>query len=399
MDAQLYQTLFDEAPVAMLLEDWSGVKRMVDALVASGIEDLEAYLRCHPEFFQEARKTHVFLDANQATVALFGAPGKAEFLAMAPQLLPGSPESNIHVVLAMARGQTHAQGERLLRTIDGRQVAILWQVTLAPDRFDRLLFMATNVDALKAAEEALINAQAELSHAARVAMLGELTASITHEVNQPLGAIRIFADTALRWIDRPEPNVERARSSIERISSSAAQASDVILRMREFARKAPPRKQPLNVSEVLTDTILLIEREAARHQVELTVELAPDLPRVAGDRVQVQQVLTNLTMNAIHALSRRPGGERRVVIRVTAETSDAVAFSVADTGPGIDAGHLPRIFEPFFSTREDGLGLGLAICRSIVEAHGGDIVARAGDSGGAVFSFRLPAFEASGTSG
>jgi PAS domain S-box-containing protein len=386
----LYRTLFEEAPIAMLREDWSGVKAMVEELLASGVEDLDAYLARHPEFFYEARKTHVFLDANHATLAMFGYSNKAEFLAVAPQLLPANPESNIHVVRALARGSGIAQGERLLQSVDGRKIPILWQTNVSPGRVDRLLFLAVNVEALKHAEEALMTAQAEWAHAARVAVLGELTASIAHEVNQPLGAIMLFADTALRWIDRPEPNLPRARNSISEISRSAGQAFDVIMKIRQFVRKSVPERVALDVREVLSDSAMLIELQAGRSGVSLKVDVEADLPSVAGDRVQVQQVVVNLTMNAVHALATHAGVERSVVIRAERSGDDQILFSVSDSGPGIQSEHLPQLFEPFFSTREGGLGLGLAICRSIVEAHGGTIYAENRQSGGAVFYFKLP---------
>ena len=390
---QLYHTHFDEAPIAMLQEDWSGVKALVDQLVASGVEDLEGYLKDHPDFFFEARKTHVFLDANRATVALFGAKDKADFLARAPTLLPGSPESNIHVIRAFAKGHGFAQGERILHTMDGRKVPILWQVSIPAGRADRLVFLATNVTSLKEAEEALMTTQAELAHAARVAVLGELAASITHEVNQPLGAIQLFADTALRWIDRPEPNLTRARASIGRIARSAEQASNVIRKMHQFVRKTPTETTALDVREVLSDTLLLVERAAAKHQVTLDLAIAPDLPPARGDRVQLQQVLVNLTMNAIHSVAVQPASEREVRLRVELDPEGRLRFSCEDTGPGIAPHHLPKIFEPFFSTRTGGLGLGLAICRSIVEAHGGALHAENRSAGGALFQFELPVHE------
>lgn len=252
---------------------------------------------------------------------------------------------------------------------------------------------ATN--ALLAREEALHRSQAQLAHVTRVTMLGELAASIAHEVNQPLAAIATNGEASLRWLNRPQPDLDEARAAVVSLLEAASRAGEVISRIRALARRSDPRHLPLSLNDVAREAADLVRRELASHQVALTLELAPDLPAVRGDRVQLQQVVINLLMNAMQAMQHCAPGQARLLLRTSAQADrdGCVQCSVADTGPGIAAEHLLRLFEAFFSTKKDGMGMGLPICRSIIETHGGRIWA---DSrpGGAVLKFSLPATEA-----
>jgi PAS domain S-box-containing protein len=384
----LHRALFDDAPVPMMLEDWSGIKAMVRELRAAGVEDWEAYFATHPEFFVRAQRHLVYLDANKATIALFGAESKETFFHAVRELLPKDPGSDSEIVRAMARGDRVARGERHIRTFDGRRLAIMWQVDVSLDSSDPMLFIAIDITERMNTEEALLKAQAELTHAARAAVLGEMAASIAHEVSQPLAAISINADSALRWLERDVPDLDRARASLQKIVKSARHAGDVVRKIKGFVRKEAPEYGALNIGDVLSDTELIVQREARNSHVALNFEVDPDVPGVRGVKVQVQQVLVNLVMNAIHALAEHPEPERRVEVFVRAGGAGKVEFEVRDSGPGIPPADLDRIFEPFFSTKSEGLGLGLSICRSIVEAHGGSIRAF-NHASGAAFAFDL----------
>jgi C4-dicarboxylate-specific signal transduction histidine kinase len=252
---------------------------------------------------------------------------------------------------------------------------------------------ATN--ALIAREEALHRSQAQLAHVTRVTMLGELAASIAHEVNQPLAAIATNGEASLRWLNRPQPDLGEARSAIASLLEAAGRASEVIRRIRALARRSDPRHLPLALNDVAQEAAGLVRRELASHQVSLKLELAPGLPPVRGDRVQLQQVLINLLMNAMQAMQagvqNAPG--QAVLLRTGLCEQGGVLCSVSDTGPGIPPEHLPKLFDAFFSTKEDGMGMGLPICRSIIETHGGRIWAGPAPQG-AVLHFSLPAMEA-----
>jgi PAS domain S-box-containing protein len=240
------------------------------------------------------------------------------------------------------------------------------------------------------AEQALRKTQAELAHVTRVTTLGELTASIAHEVNQPLAAVVANADACLRWLDRGTPDLVAARRSVEWVINDAHRASEVVRRVRALANKTEIEKAPLDPNEVVREVIALVERELSSHRVTLRTELAPDLPMIRGDRVQLQQVIINLVMNGIEAMQQVTGRYRELMIRSRVDETHNVLLSVTDRGVGISAEDAGRLFNAFFTTKSGGLGMGLSICRSIVEAHGGRLTASGNEGYGATFQFILP---------
>jgi PAS domain S-box-containing protein len=240
------------------------------------------------------------------------------------------------------------------------------------------------------AEEALRKAQAELAHVTRVTTLGELTASIAHEVNQPLAGVVANAEACLRWLDREIPDLAAARRSAEWVIDDGNRASQVIRRVRALANKTDIDKVPLDLNNVVRDVIALTQRELSSHGVSLRTELAPTLPMILGDRVQLQQVIINLVMNGIEAMQPVTERPRELVIRSRQDETGQVLVSVTDCGVGIAADDADRLFHAFFTTKSGGLGMGLSICRSIVEAHGGRLSASGNDGSGATFQFVLP---------
>jgi PAS domain S-box-containing protein len=240
----------------------------------------------------------------------------------------------------------------------------------------------------KRAEEALRRVQAELAHVTRVATLGELTGSIAHEINQPLGAVVNNAGACLRWL--AAHNLEEARQSAARVIADGHRASEIVGRIRALAKKAPPRKEWLDLNDTVRDVVLLAQSEVRENRVALHALLGEALPAVWGDRIQIQQVVLNLLKNAIEALSGVGEGPREVWVGTEEGESGAVVISVRDTGPGVAAESVDRLFEAFCTTKPGGLGMGLAISRSIVENHGGRLWATANVPRGAVFQFTLP---------
>ncbi|MDF2620368.1 MAG: multi-sensor signal transduction histidine kinase [Xanthobacteraceae bacterium] len=242
------------------------------------------------------------------------------------------------------------------------------------------------------AQEMLDRVQADLAHAARVSVLGELTASIAHEVNQPLTAIASSAAAGVRWLRRPVPNIEEVRELADSIVSDAQRAGEIISRIRAMAARKAPERTLLVLDEVIGEVLLFLRNEARSRTVTVLQYTAPEAPQVLGDRTQLQQVIVNLAINAMQAMVQAGSSERRVVIRTLAADGTSVRCIVEDSGPGIPPEHIDRLFESFFTTKPSGMGMGLPICRSIIEAHGGRItVDRAGTAGGASFSFTLPA--------
>ena len=240
------------------------------------------------------------------------------------------------------------------------------------------------------AEQALRKAQAELAHVTRVTMLGELTASIAHEVNQPLAAVVANAEASLRWLNRETPDLAAARRSVEWIINDGCRASEVIRRVRALARKSEMETVRLDLNQVVGEAITLVERELIRHQISLRTELVPALPKIPGDRVQLQQVIINLLMNGIEAMEPVTDQPRELLVRSGKDDANQLILSVTDNGIGISAENANRLFNAFFTTKSNGLGMGLSICRSIVEAHGGRMSASSNEGPGATFQIVLP---------
>jgi PAS domain S-box-containing protein len=243
---------------------------------------------------------------------------------------------------------------------------------------------------LRASEQRFLDAQMELAHITRVTTLGELTASISHEVNQPLAAVIANAHACLRWLNRETPDLDAARRSVEWIIDDSNRANDVIRRVRSLARKADLEKLSLDINDVIREVMTLMQRELTSHQVSLRTEFAPALPMILGDRVQLQQVIINLVMNGAEAMQSVTDRPRELVIRSGQDETQQVLVSVTDCGVGIPGENADRLFNPFFTTKSSGMGMGLSICRSIMEAHGGRLWATANVPFGAMFQFTLP---------
>jgi two-component system sensor kinase FixL len=289
------------------------------------------------------------------------------------------------------------EGEIVHTCRDGRQVRMSSRWALQRDSQGRpaaVLETNTDITDRRAIEDKLDRTRSELAHLSRIATMGELTASIAHEVNQPLAAIVANGEAGLRWLGREAPDLGETRKSIEAMLRNAQRASNVVRRLRALSAKAAPDHVLLDLGEVAEETVQLVERELRAQGVRLSADLPADLPPVDGDRVQLQQVLLNLMLNAIQALGAVPPERRTISVRVQHATSeslgDAIVVTVDDTGAGIAETDLSHLFEAFFTTRSDGMGMGLSISRSIVEAHGGRIEAASRPGGGASFRVSLP---------
>jgi PAS domain S-box-containing protein len=241
------------------------------------------------------------------------------------------------------------------------------------------------------AEEALQKAQAELAHVTRVTTMSTLTSSIAHEVNQPLGAIVTNANAALRWLAHQPPNLDEARVTLGRIVKDGHRASEVVGRARALLKKTPIVRERVDMNGLIQDSVALLHGEMRRHRILLQTVLTPDLPPVTGDRVQLQQVILNLAMNAIEAMKEMAERPRELLIQSLRDPSGAVLVAVHDTGVGLDPKNVERVFEAFYTTKMEGLGMGLAICRAIIEAHGGRLWASANEPREGMFQFTLPA--------
>jgi PAS domain S-box-containing protein len=242
---------------------------------------------------------------------------------------------------------------------------------------------------LRESERRYREAQMELAHVNRVTTMGQLTASIAHEVNQPIAAAVTSADAGLRWLAAKPPDLEEVRDALDRVILAGNRAGDVIGRIRALIRKVPERKAPLDMNETILETIALTRSEMERHFILLRTELGNGLPRIWGDRVQLQQVILNLIMNAIEAMSEISEESRELRIGTSMDALGSVTIAVLDSGPGLKPESLAHLFDPFYTTKPAGMGMGLSICRSITEAHGGRLWATPNTPRGAIFQFTL----------
>jgi signal transduction histidine kinase len=242
---------------------------------------------------------------------------------------------------------------------------------------------------LRESERRYREAQADLAHVTRVMTLGELTASIAHEVNQPLAAVVANAEACLLWLNRGTPDLDEARRSVEWIITDGNRAGEVIRRVRALSKKADTQKAPLDINDVVNEVIALVQRELFSHRVSLRTELAPALPLILADRVQLQQVIINLVINGVEAMQAVTDRPRELVIRTQQNEAHQAVVTVKDCGVGISAEDANRLFNAFFTTKPGGMGMGLSICRSIIEAHGGRLWAEPNLPKGAIFHFTL----------
>jgi len=240
------------------------------------------------------------------------------------------------------------------------------------------------------AQQALLNTQAELAHLSRVFTMGELTASIAHEVNQPLTAVVTQGHACVEWLSANPPEIAEARESAERIIQDGIRAGKILRHIRSLVKKDLPQRELLNMNEVIQELTVFFHGETASQRIALQMDLEDDLPRVRGDRVQLQQVVLNLIMNSMEAMRGMNGGPKQIWIRTRREAAGEVRVVVEDRGVGLRPEIAEKIFQPFFTTKEQGIGMGLSISRTIVESHAGHLWATAGEPRGAVFQFTIP---------
>jgi PAS domain S-box-containing protein len=391
-----YRTIFEAAGFAIWESDWSGAMATATEGAPSG-KPLEAWLAARPERVQNAIDNAVIRNANEAAVDIFGGATKADLIGknLCDRCLPESTPEFAHIIAELAGGAGTAETETRLRTLDGRIVDIVLRVTVLPDSTDwsNMLVMAVDVTERNEARARLEQTSAELAHAARVSILGQLAASIAHEVNQPLTAIINYGKSARRWLARPEPDLAELSECLEKIISNGTRAGDVIGRVRSLARKTAPQTGPLDLDDLIDDAIALIQHEARAQDVVIR-RSGKAASAVVGDRIQIQQVLVNLLMNGIQAMRDTATDKRELCIIIDVSGAEHARVAVQDCGTGFSDGSATRLFEPFFTTKKEGMGMGLSICRSIIEGQGGRIEASNNAGAGATVSFTLPAQKA-----
>jgi two-component system, LuxR family, sensor kinase FixL len=260
-----------------------------------------------------------------------------------------------------------------------------------PGHYDSSLITMLDIGERLRTEAQLRRLQADFTHAARLSTLGELATSIAHEVKQPLAAIVTNAETSLRWLKREDVSLAKLETLTTRIIGNARRASDIVQRIRDMAVNHEPERTSLELNDVVEEALLVVRHDIDSRSIALAVKYGDGLPRVIGDRIQLQQVVVNLLVNSVQAIAQAGGSTRRIELRTEPDGDRAVAFTIRDTGPGIAEENVDRIFDSFFTTKDAGMGIGLAICQSIIAGHGGNITVSNHPDGGAEFRFSLPA--------
>jgi PAS domain S-box-containing protein len=303
----------------------------------------------------------------------------------------GKPESDLR--MAVERGHFEDEGWAIRK--DGTRFFADFAISALTDEAGQLRGFSKvtrDITERKRAEDALRTVQTELAHASRVSMAGELSTSIAHQLNQPLTAIVTNGDACLRWLGGEVKYLDEARSAVQRMVDSAMHAASVIKALRSFvSKKVSGEKETLDVNEMIRQVLQFLGDELDRNRITLQMELHPSPSKIIGDRVQLQQVLLNLILNSMEAMTTADSSVRKLLIRSEQSDSGEVSICVHDSGPGITTQNAKRLFDPFFSTKKDGLGLGLSISRTIIEAHGGKLWAAGRQDAGAIFQFTLPA--------
>lgn len=397
---QRYRQLFSRMPIAFRQLDASRLVALFRKLRAEGVEDLGAYFDSHPELLKTCMEALSFQEANERAIQMFGRSSDQYIGRSMVDTWKERPDTFRRAMESRFRGETHFEEETRMVTWDNRILDVLFTTARVGPVDDLELSLVGTIDISQRvrAEERLRQVQAEFAHAARISVLGELTASIAHEVNQPLSAITTNAAAGLRWLDRPNPDLAELRKVIENTATDARRAASIVARVHGMAARKTPERIFLSFDDVVREALLFLRHEMESRDVAVQHRPDPAAPLVLGDRTQLQQVIVNLAINAVQAMTQAGTENRRIVITTISLDTKTLCCSMEDNGPGIDPEHVGRLFESFFTTKDSGMGMGLPICRSIIEAHGGRIHAEGkGAQGGARFWFTLPISEPVGS--
>ncbi|MBT9386037.1 PAS domain S-box protein [Pseudooceanicola sp. CBS1P-1] len=377
-----YATIFDAAGFPIWETDWSPAYRLLQHDPVPGMEAVR----------QAAAGARV-RNANLQAGRLFGYDSGAALIGQSVSMhfAAGAEAAQAALYRGLRAGLSPVEVEAQFVTRAGETVEAVLRASLPPDSRDwsRVLVTAIDVTERNRAQRRLAQSHAELAHISRVTTLGEIAASIAHEVNQPLAAVITYAKSGRRWLAREAPDAAEVRDCLDQIAHNGSRAAGVIAGIRGLARKSDPQPAPISLEDVFAETSAMLAPEMRATGTTVRASLPRDLPRVLADRVQIQQVMMNLLLNASQAMAATPLGQRRIDVSAFTD-GHFVEMVIRDHGGGLGGRDPEALFRPFFTTKPEGMGMGLTICRSILEQHGGTLVAEAVPQGGLAMRFRLP---------
>jgi C4-dicarboxylate-specific signal transduction histidine kinase len=386
-----YRTIFEQGRVAIWERDYSEVRELLMGLRAEGVIDLRAHARDNRDFIEACIARVPTIAANAAALELLGTVDAQDVRSMR-RYIAQDDATFLELMVAIFENKRHFEGKGTIIAADGTHKMVLLTVGFPEDvaNFNRVIVGMFDITEREMTQKALFEAQAELALASRAATVGALSASLAHELNQPLGALVVNAQTLQRWLDRDPPDLAAVSRSAERIVRDSQRASDIIQSTRSMLENRTPALEAMSFVDLVTETQALMESELVRNGVRFEIIASGDLPTVNAVRIELQQVLINLITNALQAMTDTPEAERRIEVTIEATDIKNAAIRVRDSGPGLSSEILQILFKPFCTTKETGLGMGLAICRSILEARGGTLTAGNHHDGGAEFRMIVP---------
>ncbi|CAM2156730.1 two-component system, LuxR family, sensor kinase FixL [Pararobbsia alpina] len=388
-----YRSLFFDMPVGLWQLEAQPLIVLLTQLRAQGVRDLSSYIDAHPGWLNRAMDMLAIEEVNQHAAHMFGAKDRAALVGPMQWVWHESPGTFRRALESRYSGEALFQETTRLPTLDGRVIDVLLTVARPGRAEDLGIALISLVDLTERirAQDMLQRLQADFAHAARISMLGELSASIAHELKQPLAAIAMNTAVGNRWLDRPIPDIAEVRQINQRIADDARRAVGIVERIRAMAVRRVPKRSPTPFDALIDEGLTFLRQEIQSRGVVIVRRRSALGHWVLADRVQLQQVVVNLVVNAMQAIEHARSPDRKISIRTDASSVDTVFCSIEDSGPGLAPADAHRLFQSFYTTKEEGMGMGLPICRSIIDAHGGHIAGdNASVNGGARFYFTLP---------
>jgi signal transduction histidine kinase len=375
--------------VSIMWEDWSAVGRYIQELRAKNIDPL-THFSAHPMVCQELHRQVQIFDGNDYSWKMLGFTEKKDIFGSLAKVLPYSVFTFDRWLNAIATGERHYRGQNSVVRRDGTSIDALIVAALPEDLEDlkNLAVYAVNVSAHKGGRSAA--ARNVLGPTTHMAAMGELTASIAHEVRNPLAAIATNASACLRWLRRSDPNIAEAEEAVASVIDNVIRAQQVVERTSSFLKGLPSDVREFDIFLLVHDMLMAIAGDLHRHKIDFSVQSENALPKALADQFQIQQTILNLVRNAVDALSESDG-PRHLRIAI-GHHSDFICVEISDNGPGIESEKINQLFDPFYSSKTQGIGIGLAVCRRFVEANGGKIWAKSEFGEGASFFFTVRTF-------